>query len=348
MTAANTRFRFGGRRGGFAFSAIASSVQSLTNNQKLSLPPATPVGTQVNVTDAMTSTGAGTSAANGSFVPSGDNDGKTAYTKVGSLNRLRWNAGAAKWRFQSNGGTVFYESTDDVATPNLVTTWTRVSGAVGLPTVTAGITQQLNDPSALVTAMFPSGAGTAEANAIYTSRGMNEGKEYYNILGAADNVTVSSIRWDGSQWDIFSASGDSMYFSPDDVTTPDLATTWNNNFFGDPPSPTVAPITQGELDAGTWNDDAGSEDANGARCVVGNATGFNLYQTPGGSTDSQTSNAGDIWRIGIPVGLVGYLGLAPTAFPWETTYEAGDGSDPAPTVQRSNPAGEANWGPVTP
>jgi hypothetical protein len=50
--------------------------------------------------------------------------------------KTRWASGAGVWVIEENGSDRF-ESSEDVSTPDLVTTWTPVSPATGTPTVTA-------------------------------------------------------------------------------------------------------------------------------------------------------------------------------------------------------------------
>jgi len=81
--------------------------------------------------------GAGTSDANGTYVYGGKTFGKPYYTKGSEL--ISWfGMGYDVWGIFVDGLSV-YESTDDVATPDLVTTWTAVNdGSLPVPTVTAG------------------------------------------------------------------------------------------------------------------------------------------------------------------------------------------------------------------
>jgi len=80
--------------------------------------------------------GAGTSDANGTYEYAGETFGKPYYTK-GSESISWFGLGYDVWAIFVDGLSV-YESTDDVATPDLVTTWTAVNtGIAPVPTVTA-------------------------------------------------------------------------------------------------------------------------------------------------------------------------------------------------------------------
>jgi hypothetical protein len=108
-----------------------------------------------------------------------------------------------------------------------------VTGSVGVYTPTAPTpTPSPSNPSAIV-----SGAGTAAANGVYTYRGLNDGKPYYNKLGDPDEP-LNGIRWVSQvlAWFIADVGGD-LYLSTDDVAFPWLATFDVQD--GDPPAPTV-------------------------------------------------------------------------------------------------------------
>jgi len=87
--------------------------------------------------------------------------------------------------------------------------------------------------------MIVSGAGSVDANGVYTPRGNYDGKPYYNLLGKPDNLEEWFIRWD----DLWRIDGDPagdgvLYSSMEDVATPDLVTAWDVTN-GQPPAPTV-------------------------------------------------------------------------------------------------------------
>lgn len=72
--------------------------------------------------------------------------------------------------------------------------------------------------------MVVSGAGTAAANSTYTYTGQSTTKNYYNKSGSS--ATVNAISWDGSNWKIYDSGGGFLYYSTDNVATPNLVTTW--------------------------------------------------------------------------------------------------------------------------
>lgn len=87
----------------------------------------TPGGQFMYVTEA------GTLLAQGAYAHTGTTDGKPAYWNYNQVI-LAWKTSASRWEFQYDGGVLYY-STDAVATPNLVTTWTQGTGALPLPVV---------------------------------------------------------------------------------------------------------------------------------------------------------------------------------------------------------------------
>lgn len=84
------------------------------------------------VTGTMVVSGAGTSAANGTWTYAGDAYGKPYYSK--GSDTIMW-FDVMGFKLWNLGG--LYQSTDDVATPDLVTTWTVSAGSLPLPTVTS-------------------------------------------------------------------------------------------------------------------------------------------------------------------------------------------------------------------
>lgn len=88
------------------------------------------------------------------------------------------------------------------------------------------------------------GAGTCEANGLYTFRGTNDGKPYYNLIGKPDDVTAFSIVWaEGGAWVITGGGAfpDYLYYAEENVPTPDLVSEWFV-FNGAAPVPTVATV----------------------------------------------------------------------------------------------------------
>jgi hypothetical protein len=86
--------------------------------------------------------GAGTAVANGTYLPVAQNLGDgTKQEFVRGLISLYWHTNT--WYFRNNTPpTNLYTSTQDVATPDLVTAWTSVIGTPPAPTVTAELGHQ--------------------------------------------------------------------------------------------------------------------------------------------------------------------------------------------------------------
>jgi hypothetical protein len=97
---------------------------TLWARRRVVIPPA-PTGNMIV-------SGAGTAAVNGTYAPDGMLGGKPKFA-VG-LSLIRW--GNDEWQITYDGDAE-YRSPDDVATPDLVTTWLEVGGPLPVPTVTA-------------------------------------------------------------------------------------------------------------------------------------------------------------------------------------------------------------------
>ena len=95
--------------------------------------------------------GAGTSDANGTYSYAGDSYGKPYYENGSNLIVWVDFLGYKQWTI-SVDGTGVYESTEDVATPDLVTTWTvGVDGTLPVPTVTIATTYVLTGSDVTLT-----------------------------------------------------------------------------------------------------------------------------------------------------------------------------------------------------
>jgi hypothetical protein len=94
-------------------------------------------------------------------------------------------------------------------------------------------------PSAPTGNMIVSGAGSVEANGVYSPRGDGEsGRTYYNLIGEPNDELAKSITYEASAWFIY-GSANSLYAAFDSgAATPDLATIWQTQQ-GQPPAPTV-------------------------------------------------------------------------------------------------------------
>jgi hypothetical protein len=87
-----------------------------------------------------------------------------------------------------------------------------------------------------------SGAGSEEANGVYTERGEENGKTYYNLVGEADSLSEYSIFFGGGRWAISDFQGDLYYEASEDVEFPWLVETWELSDVGGSPVPTVTEI----------------------------------------------------------------------------------------------------------
>lgn len=64
------------------------------------------------------------------------------------------------------------------------------------------------------------GAGTSAANGVYSYRGTNNGKGYWNLVGQSNSTTNSAIVWDGSKWILTSSAGLQLYKTTFDIPAP--------------------------------------------------------------------------------------------------------------------------------
>lgn len=114
---------------------ITSHLHSISDI--VGLETAMPIGGSPPVNESFTVAGAGSSAMNGTYVNYGTANGKPKYSKDGtdSYPRIYWSSGF--WVMDVTGNAVAdYSSNQDVATPDLVTTWNVVEGVGPAPTVT--------------------------------------------------------------------------------------------------------------------------------------------------------------------------------------------------------------------
>jgi hypothetical protein len=82
--------------------------------------------------------GAGSDVVNGVYYNIGDNGGKPQYRTLDESYGISWLPAFSAWTIGELDGYVLYISYDDVATPNLVTTWETINdGAEPTPTVIA-------------------------------------------------------------------------------------------------------------------------------------------------------------------------------------------------------------------
>lgn len=288
--------------------------------------------------EAVLVAGAGTEAANGYYTKRGTSNGKGYFTLLGMPSHqveggVSWDGSI--WVIYNAAGQLQYQSTDDVAYPWLVTTWTLVNGANPVPT-----TAHIASKNALLTCAFVSLAGTAAANGIYTERpGQGElvtGRKVYNLLGQVDDFHAYSI-YPGAvtKWRITDSGGTILYTSTDNVQYPWQVTTWVAVAVPLEDLPVVVSKNQGQADAGCLVTGAGTGDANQSFKNNGAGTktkydyiglfnsGIDLKWNPSWQTNGGDPSSSD-----------------DTAFPFEATF------NDAAVITRNDIASESSWEPL--
>lgn len=280
--------------------------------------------------------GAGTEAANGYYTKRGTFNGRPYYNLIGTPNAtaayaVSWSG--SDWKIFKDDGNNQYGSTDDVAYPWLVTTWSQNGGDTPVPT-----TAHIASKNALTTCAFVSGAGTTAANGIYTERpALGEpvaGRKVYNLLGQPDDLANYAI-FPGTitKWTITDSGGSILYTSTDNVNSPWLVTTWVAVAVPREALPVVVSKTQGELDAGVLVTGAGTPNADDVYLLTGNRAGRSSYS---GIAFLGVLQHDPTWQVS------GTDPQSPddTAFPWEASF-----NDSA-TVAENPIASESNWEPL--
>ena len=84
--------------------------------------------------------GAGATEVNGTYAESGEEGGKPLYAKANSDIVIGWDSSGVWVIGTSDYVTAYYYSSDDVATPDLCTTWEVNEGEPPVPTVTKEVT----------------------------------------------------------------------------------------------------------------------------------------------------------------------------------------------------------------
>jgi hypothetical protein len=103
-------------------------------------------------------------------------------------------------------------------------TWTSGTGLSLLGNNTVTVIKSLNELGA--DAITVSGAGTSGINGIYTLRGTNGDKPFYNKVNTNTDVTTNSIYWDNNQWGLNDGPGDIYYKSTDNTSFPWQSPSW--------------------------------------------------------------------------------------------------------------------------
>lgn len=216
----------------------APDIQTLTNAQKLSLSPSTPVGTVVHVSDGFVVSGSGSTAINGVLYVAAVEAGHTFYRKAGTNNAFGGQDqfyDDSGWVIDS-GGVALFTSTETGNNPWDVTTWTVSSGTLPAPTLTHPAVQTLAAPGR--GALSVSG-GTLDGT--YLVYGTFQSKQSYCLSSVLNS---RAIFWDAdnSKW-VFTSSDaypDPIYYSLSDTPTPLTATGWKNASDDTPASITIA------------------------------------------------------------------------------------------------------------
>ncbi len=262
--------------------AGGAAPQSLTNVEKLSLDPASPVGKQVSVTDAFVVTGFG-DARDGFYAPYDTSNGAVRFVRPGHVPDfdnptndtpyVEW-SGGANWKIVGD------TPTNDDGNGTIVGPWTStwITEAPAEFVLTNPAIQQLTTPSTAQGGVFVAG-GTQDG--VYTKQGTYNSRDFFILLGALgiDPENNSAVTWiaDGARWTI-TTDGSQLYYSNSDVATPDLATNWKNASDDSPADITVTSVTEGLLAAGFVMVGSDVADTNDVYVASGNAIGRNSYR----------------------------------------------------------------------
>lgn len=304
---------------------------SITNAEKLSLPVATAVGTQVSVSDGFVSSSP-THDQIGFFVNKGQTqNGKPIYGYV-----FNPGYGGFSWSYRYTGTIwAFYQDDDaqDFALDEVEveSPWLADWGSFPYP-LTHPALQQFNAASTAQGGVFVAG-GTQDG--VYTTAGIDGGfgRMNFGLLGqdtVVGAIDPYAIGWNGdeSRWQIMSDSG-MLYYSLSDVATPDLASDWKNASDDTPASITVTSLSAGDLVAGF-------KISTVTYIVDGAVNGRNKYSDVLGVAVAVVWDPAEVkWRYFDDGPSVN---IANVAFPWVGTPEV--------TVDKSNVAAEENWGEI--
>ncbi len=172
------------------------------------------------------------------FTDRGTLNGKRRYQTGGfddsaTISAVYWDGD--EWLITDNQGDRIYASSDAVAFPWLVTTWTvGVAGNAPVPEVTTLLDGDV-DAGVTVSGIEINFAGS---NGFYTSRGFQTFNYVnYNLLGSPDSAIDRAIRNGGFSYDIVH-DGSALYQG----STANVNYPWETAYTADsaaPPSPTV-------------------------------------------------------------------------------------------------------------
>lgn len=151
---------------------------------------------------ALLVSGAGETACNGIFHPNGQANGKASYLSQDNPDvSLSWSG--SQWGVILSGATLYF-SEDDVATPDLVTTW-EIGEVAGDP-----------EASVIVANCYDPGA-----DGEYSFEEINEGRPAYSW-------SAYYLSWVNGYWSIANGDNFKLAVSSSDVATPDLAEDWES------------------------------------------------------------------------------------------------------------------------
>lgn len=168
---------------------------------------------------------------------------KVSYSDIGeggglSSTIIDWNFFPARWRIKSQF-TVYFESSDYVTSPELVTTWTPVGAATGVPVVTAGISSAAQVIAAVNADLDAAALVTASANDTVT--GAVAELAATNLTGGVDaSITAPESIQAGGQPSAPSAPGNAA--GSGTVSTPTAPVSIQAS--GQPSAPTAPAAVQ--------------------------------------------------------------------------------------------------------
>lgn len=148
-------------------------------------------------------------------------------------------------------------------------------------------------------AMVVEGAGTDAVNGVYFRDGDSGGKPRYTLVGGTTGI--DAIYWSGSSWFIeYDLIG--LYYSGDDVATPDLVVTWVSSAGNDVPivrRATWADIEAAGIDPSTVPVLSGSEKVIGTSTISHTEHGYDTVTLTLASAveDAKGPNEGGYVRI---------------------------------------------------
>jgi hypothetical protein len=336
----------------------------ITNLQKLSLPLATALGTQVTLSDSFSLTSvngpSGTIVLDdmdGLYVPNGVQNGKPKYIQaiLGSngVSTVAWDG--TKWIVTGADSRIEnYTSSEDVAYPWLVETWVDATLTGDLPVFMYPAVQELIAPSTaqfgvFVTAYNDSLNGVYQDTTYWT--GLVNGKKVFHLMGVAGygDDGVNAIIWvpnceamfsfgpSTPAWVLCDGGPTPVYYSLSNVASPDLATNWKVAEDNADADTVVINVTKGEMSAGLLitDDSAGDNGVYKANDTTNSRRAYRPLVATSGD-DLSWYSASPAWTNGN-----GVFTLDNVPFPW---LGEDSGADHAGySMSRDDIAAEESW-----